>query len=299
MTLVEVPLNVSGFWIPVIGSSHLDTGSLGASLTLHPPVVFRVSRSISPVSINGVYLEDYHKVSEYLSNRGVSLYGNSPIPLGAGSAVSGALAIALAYTYLSLTEGVDPSTRSIGILAHRIELDTRGGLGDVICQLTGGGLVLRRRAGPPGYGEAVRVPVEEDVEISLGLLSRRLTTREMLERYWDTFVKAGREAYAAFLLRPSLRTFLEVSRRFSAEVGFLTPEIASKLDNALAPLSGKVMGYFIKKSLVVVAHEPGLSEALRDRLAKGLCYYVATPFRLAREGARLTQVTAVEYFKEE
>ena len=290
MTLVEVPLNVSGFWIPVKGSSYLDTGSLGASLTLHPPAVFRVSRGSDPPSINGVYLEDYHQISEYLRARGVTIFGSSPVPLGAGSAISGAIAIALAYTYLSLTEGEDsPSTHRAGVLAHKIELDTRGGLGDVICQLTGGGLLLRRRAGPPGYGEAVRVPVEEDVEVSLGLLSRRLTTKEMLERYWSTFIRAGYKAYSDFLRRPSLHTFLEVARRFSAEVGFLTSEIALKLDKALAPLSERVLGYFIKKSLVVVVHEPGLGGDVRDRLMNELCYYVATPFRLAREGVRLVR----------
>ena len=286
MTLLEVPLNVSGFWIPVRGASYLDTGSLGASLTLYPPALFRISRGSGPPSINGVYLESYHEVSEYLMRRGITLYGSSPIPLGAGSAISGALAIALAYTYLSLTEGSDPDMSKVGLLAHRIELDTGGGLGDVICQLTGGGLVLRRRPGPPGYGEAVRVPIEEDVEVSIGLLSRRITTREMLEKYWDTFIDAGRRAFSSFLSRPSLRTFLEVSRRFSAEVGFLTPELASKLDKVLAPLSGRVLGYFIKKSLVVVVHEPGLGELVRDALMRGLCYYVASPLSLAREGVR-------------
>lgn len=287
MTLLEVPLNVSGFWVPVRGTSYLDTGSLGASLTLYPPAVFRISWGSGSPSINGVYLENYHEVSEYLRRRGITLYGNSPIPLGAGSAISGAVAIALAYAYLSLTEGSDPSMSNVGLLAHKIELDTGGGLGDVICQLTGGGLVLRCRPGPPGYGEAVRIPVEEDVEISIGLLSRRLTTREMLERYWRTFIEVGRRALSSFLSRPSLHTFLEVSRWFSAEVGFLTPELASKLDNVLASLSGRVLGYFIKKSLVVVVHEPGLGKPVRDALMKGLCYYVASPFSLAREGVRL------------
>ncbi|MCS7100011.1 MAG: hypothetical protein RMH84_00810 [Sulfolobales archaeon] len=282
MTTVLVPLNISGFWVPYRGDSYLNTGSVGASLTLEPPVSFKLTRSSCPLYLNGVCFEEYHPVARELLRLGISVHGMSPVPLGVGSAVSGAIAIALAYAYLHLSEGGELDAGRVGLLAHRIEVETSGGLGDVICQLVGGGLVLRKKPGPPGIGEVVSIPVR-DVEVTLGVLGERITTKEMLLKFADRFAAAGSRAFTEFTEKPELEFFLRLSREFSIEVGFAPREVFRRLDEVLRSLSGAVLGYFIKKSLLVVVHELGLSSAVRSAISR-FCQYSLPPFKPAKRG---------------
>lgn len=260
----------------------MDTGSLGASLTLEPPAVFKVSRGSCPITINSVCIEEYHPLAQELARVGVSICGISPVPLGVGSAVSGALAIALAYSYLYLREGISPDTVSVGKLAHRVELETGGGLGDVICQMVGGGLVLRRKQGPPGIGEVVSVPVR-GVEVTLGVLGNRISTREMLLKYADKFVEVGSRVFKEFLERPDLDNFLRLSREFSIVVGFMSQEMSKSLSTAFKDFSDRVVGYFVKKSLLVVVHEPGIGSEVSKILQRFHCYSLPS-FKPARQG---------------
>ncbi|MEM1527709.1 MAG: hypothetical protein QW290_05680 [Sulfolobales archaeon] len=281
MVTIQVPLNISGFWIPHRGRTHEDTGSLGASLTIEPPAIFKVTRGSCPVYINSVCIEEYHPVVQELSAAGVSVHGLTPVPLGVGSAVSGALAIALAYSYLYLKKGVEPDPNDVGLLAHKIEVEVGGGLGDVICQFVGGGLVLRRKPGPPGIGEAVSIPVE-DVEITLGVLRERMTTKEMLARFTDRFVSIGLEVYRKFTVEPSLISFLKLSKKFSIGVGFMSRETVEELEVEFRDLHG-VLGYFVKKSLLVVVHKPGISSSIR-KIVEKVCCYSLPPFKLSKQG---------------
>lgn len=281
MVIIKVPLNISGFWVPHIGDTPETTGSLGASLTIDPPAVFRITRGSCPLVINGICLEGYHPVTRRLQQVGVSVEGFSPVPLGVGAAVSGSIALALAYTLLYL-DGAQLAVKDVGMLAHRIEVEVGGGLGDVISQVTGGGLVVRRKPGPPGMGEAFAVPVE-DVEVTLGVLARRLTTREMLSRYMGKFIDVGTRIYEEFISRPSLSNFLRLSREFSLSVGFATEEDINMLNKALGELGDSVLGYFLKKSLLVVVHRSGISHRIRQ-VVERFCVYTLSPFKLAKYG---------------
>lgn len=286
MVTIKVPLNISGFWVPHIGGSPETTGSLGASLTIEPPVFFRITRGNCPLVINGVCFEDYHPVVQELRRVGVSVKGLSPAPLGVGAAVSGSLALALAYAHLYL-RGARFTINDVGMLAHRIEVETGGGLGDVICQVTGGGLVVRRKPGPPGVGEAIAVPTE-NVEVTLGVLARRLTTREMLNTYMSKFVDVGTKIYREFISRPSLSNFLKLSKDFSLLVGFVTRDDINAIDRAIEGLAGSVLGYFLKKSLLVVVHRPGVASEVR-RAIERFCAFTLPPFKLARYGFTVSE----------
>lgn len=282
MVVIQVPLNISGFWVPQRGETYRDTGSLGASLTLEPPAIFLVTRGSCPAYVNGICLEEYHPIVQELLATGISVHGLSPVPIGVGSAVSGALAIALAYSYLYLRKGSELNSTDVGTLAHRIELEVGGGLGDVICQTTGGGLVLRRKPGPPGVGEAVPIPVE-DVEVTLGILGNRITTREMLFRFSDKFSDVGLRVYREFISKPDLRNFLRLAKEFSMDVGFMSQEMVNSLEAAFGDLLNEVIGYFVKKSLLVVVHRPGIGSAIRKVIEKACCYTLPS-FKLAKKG---------------
>ena len=98
MTEVEavVPLNVSGVWYPVKGSDLLTTGSIGISLTLDPPLIAIARGSNEPViELNGEVITLNH-VRILRSLGSLKLEARSPVKLGYGYGLSGAISLAYA-----------------------------------------------------------------------------------------------------------------------------------------------------------------------------------------------------------
>ncbi|MEM3924275.1 MAG: kinase, partial [Zestosphaera sp.] len=41
---IKIPLHISGFWVPHVTNNPLTTGSLGAGITLEPPVEAEIKK---------------------------------------------------------------------------------------------------------------------------------------------------------------------------------------------------------------------------------------------------------------
>jgi len=265
---------VTGFWIPVRGEDTCRTGSLGVGILLEPGMVAyeRVYGSCA-VEFEGICI-DRGPVEVILTEGRVANHLEivSSIPPGVGGAVSAFISLSLSCEALkamgkpcSSREGVLEASR----MAHRAEVIALTGLGDVIAMVTGGGLVMRLMAGAPGVGSAIAIndPMLGSVEFTLAQIDKGATTPEILRGMWEKIYEHGRKAYKDFEKSPGLEAFLEAARRFSRGVGFLDRGLEEGLEKALAPYSrrGSVLGYYVKKSLAVVAHERGLgTEILRS-----------------------------------
>ena len=261
---LRIPLHISGFWAPVLTSNPFTTGSLGAGLTLQPYVSARINNSSNNTScdiylngrcINGLSI--IKTINELLGNqkKGV-VYVESPVDLGDGYGLSAAIAIA--YSFKKLIElGVRPTINKVGIIAHYAEVTNMTGLADVIAEIRGGGLVVRIRPGPPGIGEVDIVPIKEDIGIITLKLKKSLTTPKMLKDMMELFKTFGLKAYSSFIKDPSLDKFIEYSYVFSRSVGFLNREFDEVIKIRLGRYVrlGYVLGYFVKKSLLVIVTE--------------------------------------------
>ena len=277
--------------MPIRSGDPLSTGSLGAGILIQPGIFGEGLGGGCGVVVNGECVEI--KLARVIGGEGALGSGvdvRSSIPLGMGGAVSAFISLALSCEAIEgrlgscLTrEGLLEASR----LAHRAEVLSLTGLGDVIAMVTGGGLVLRLRAGAPGFGEAVAIrdPELGVVLFTIASIERGITTPDMLSTMWDRIVSVGLEVYREFQRDPGLVRFLEMSNRFSRAVGFLSGGFGDAIDRSLAPLvrRGSVLGYYAKKSLLVIAHERGVEEEVSGSIG-GFVKKVLGIYRSAEGG---------------
>lgn len=254
---VRVAHHISGFWKPVYTGDPLTTGSLGAGLVITPyaEACYLSSQEPLRILINGS--EATHPtLMRALGLLGVEgsydmrgrLTVVEPLPLAVGYATSAAVTLS---ALLALTAGLDIEGGKAAVIAHVSEVLERTGLGDVLSIYEGGGLTLRTKAGAPGIGRALALGHSSDedhvvVSCALGTAS----TSEMLERLKGRLETVGGVALETFEKGPGLRRFLEVSREFSKELGFLTDELEDYIRSR--GLSSLCLGYYAKKKVLVL-----------------------------------------------
>ena len=267
---LRIPLHLSGFWCPNYGRSPPGTGSVGAGITLGPPLTADLMRGAPPL-LNGrpVPKEGVNAVLRAVPGASnFSINASAPADLGEGLGVSAALLIALSASAL-VSRGVKPSHELLinaCRVAHNIEVTGRTGLGDVIAEFVGGGLVVRVRPGPPGVGEAYPIRVRDSLKVVVVRLGTMLTP-SMLKQYAGKIAVCGRLALSRFLRNPTLEEFLTQSRWFSNETGMFVAcsgEARRMLDRLVR--RGCVLGYFVKKSLLAVFAGSECADEVADLL---------------------------------
>ena len=283
--IVRIPLHVSGFWVPIIKKDYILSGSLGAGITLSPYCVVReTSKKVNEIdSVLAKGANIVNAVANYLGSKpdiDIELLTN--VELGEGFGLSAALALGYAI-YLLRKKRSAVSLIEASKAAHFAEVYNMTGLGDVIAEALGRGLTVRIRPGPPGIGEVDCVLVNERVKVTTVHLGGKIFTPQMLRQYYSKIVEAGRAAYSEFLRDYSIYSFLNKAYEFSRAVGFLDPKLDEELRNRLKNYisSGSVLGYFVKKSLLVIVHSPSCSDELKDILRD---YGIVRIFDLAPNG---------------
>jgi|Deesub1362A_J573_1020465.scaffolds.fasta_scaffold00003_193 pantoate kinase len=284
---VEVPGHISGFWYVYKREDPLHTGTVGAGLVIEPGLIVSSNPGYNEkLMFNGRVISVNTLESAYINAgiEGVPIKVSSPFELGRGYGASAA--IALGGLYISFREkGILKSWLEIGRYAHQAEVENVTGYGDVIAEIYGGGLELRIEPGAPGIGVVDRVPVSSDINVlTVGL--DRYTTLDMFKRYGDKIRESGIKVYKEFIKAPSIESFLHLSHRFSMETGMLTKEMDTRLKELLGGYirQGRVLGYFVKKGLLVVVSEGNASAEVYRAIST-----LGTPkvFRLNFSGCRV------------
>ncbi len=210
MALLHVPLSISGIWYPVKSEIASKTGSIGLTLVLEPYTVFEVKRSDTPTIVfNGVRI-DFPNVAVLRRLGSLRVEAEAKVPLGYGYGLSGSISLAYALgarELYNVDEGVALET------AHESEVAFNNGLGDVISQYYGGGLVYRKRPGAPGYGEVERVEVQWEEVYSKPI--EKMPTKGIIRP-----LEMAKALIEEFLKERTLKKFFEVSRKFNEELGF-------------------------------------------------------------------------------
>lgn len=167
--------------------------------------------------------------------------------LGRGYAMSAATTTSLALALAS--SGVCSWEYALQ-LAHQAEVVSRTGLGDVQAVATGGQLVVREVHGAPGIGRSYSLPVEGGISF-VGVETGTMQTKDMLSIYWDRIMRYGSTYVRKFLREPSFERFVELSERFSRDVGFLRSEHLE----AIKSIRWAIAGVAAKKSLLFLLVE--------------------------------------------
>ena len=226
-----VPGHVTGLFSIHRTDDPRTTGSRGAGLTLADGVTVRLTPSDETV----VRLEGKRTAVDAVDlvldamDRTASVDVRTELPLGAGFGISGAATLG---TALAANAAFDcgRSENDLVRLAHVAEVEAGTGLGDVVAQARGG-VPIRQEPGAPPAGTLDGLPAVADVEyLHLGDLS----TPDVLADRPDRITSAGTEALEALRQRPTLDRFMAASRSFVEDVGLLTEDLRSIVEDVEA-----------------------------------------------------------------
>ena len=263
-----IPLHVTGLWIPVWRHNPLLSGSLGAGLLMEPGIEVEAVPAKEwrvEITVEGRQLSSLPSVaSETLklmsSATPAHIRISSPVPLGAGFAVSAGIALGIALG-AGLLSGMG-IVESAGI-AHEAELRAGTGLGDVVAMLYGRGLEIRIAPGGPGLASVESYPVPR-----LGVLAAvlgRMETREMHRVLGERLYEAAAPRLARLLSRPGLEAFLREARGFSIDTGMAEDKLAGMLDQLVRV--GALRGWYLKKKVLIMVLGAEGKQAVMERLA--------------------------------
>ncbi|MCD6455811.1 MAG: hypothetical protein J7K81_03350 [Methanophagales archaeon] len=228
------PSHITGFFEIRDDRNPLYKGSVGGGIVLEKGCVTEASfdnefhqkgtKAEIEIKINGVEEEantskyvvetlagKYEDEHEHELNVTVSTEFDVPVGAGLGASGAGALSTALALNRL-LSLGM--TTIEVAQIAHLAEVENNTGLSDVIAE-TYGGVVIRKKPGPPGIGIIDTIPHERQ-KISYVVFGTRATRAVLVDNSMKRQInKAGREAMKELVRKPSLDNFMRVSRKFS------------------------------------------------------------------------------------
>ncbi|MCK4398221.1 MAG: hypothetical protein KAV25_04445, partial [Methanophagales archaeon] len=155
----------------------------------------------------------YEHEHEHEHELNVTVSTEFDVPVGAGLGASGAGALSTALA-LNRLLSLDMTVTEVAQIAHLAEVENNTGLGDVIAE-TYGGVVIRKKPGPPGVGIINKIPHERQ-KISYVVFGTRATRAVLVDDSMKRQINnAGREAMKELVRKPSLDDFMRVSRKFS------------------------------------------------------------------------------------
>ena len=239
-----VPSHITGFFSAKLQEDPMKSGSIGCGITLSLGASTTVDHADkTEIFLNGK-LSDA-PVSRYvvdtLSKSPVRVQTRLDMPLGSGFGASGAGALGCAYA-LNADFELGRTANQAAAVAHVAEVICRTGLGDVIAQ-NFGGLVLRLSAGAPGIAKIDRIPMPP-TKIDF-VVRGPMSTKEVLSDP-DIMKAINREGMAnlkELLKRPTLKNFMNLSRRFTIRIGLASNWILEAMDavDAVGGLASMVM----------------------------------------------------------
>ncbi len=264
------PSHITGFFEIRDNRNPLYKGSVGGGIVLETGCVTEVSRSNdlsqrrTRIEINGV--EEEANTTKYVVQSLIEKYEHDidiivstdfDVPVGAGFGASGAGALS---TALALNEllSLDMTLNEVAQIAHLAEVENNTGLGDVIAE-TYGGVVIRKKPGPPGIGIIDKIPHRKE-KISYVVFGKRATKTVLVDESLKRGInEAGREAMKELIRKPNLDNFMLASRNFSLRSEVISDKCRDAIEAVDA--EGKVASAAMIGDTVFVI---GDSEALKE-----------------------------------
>ena len=265
---LEIPGHISGFWYVVKASDPLHTGSLGAGLILEPGLLVEAlddDNCIIEFNDKAITINTYIRANELANIPCSDINVISPYELEVGYGISAGITLGGLFFSL-MKKGFRKSWFEIGRYAHIAEVENVTGYGDVIAEISGGGVELRRMPGAPGIGSVDKIPVSKHIKV-ITIEMDRYSTKKMFDKYGGKIQDIGEKAYNSFIEDPSIEKFGEISHWFSLETGMMTYNMDKKIKNVLFEelRNGNVLDFFIKKGLlVVITEESGYLSTYED-----------------------------------
>ena len=253
---VFVPSHITGFFSIFDNPNPLKKGSRGAGIVLDKGVKTTIKENNlsneNIVKINGK-IDEYNSVITYevLNLLKKSFNFDTPLiinheidlPIGCGFGTSAAFALATSMATSKLLE-LPLNFNQVAGIAHCVEVNLGTGLGDLIAEANGG-IVLRLKEGPPGYGEIKKI-----TDDSLYVISKvvgDIDTSSVIENpdYIKKINSAGEGMLNILNKDFNPENFMRLSYEFAKKTSLISDEvqeIINTLNNETIGSSMAMMG---------------------------------------------------------
>ena len=224
------PGNISLLFQVVPHKNPALAGSKGVGFTINEGATVEVSEaSSSRTTYNGksIHLPTVSNVVQTLSDIPISVSITSPLPLGSGFGMSGASALATAYATNSLL-GLGKTDLELAKVAHRAEVVSKTGLGDVVNQYFGGFFVKHVSS---SKFEVKKLPIKPIPIYCMShgklLTSSILTNKTLIKKINVEAEKALKKIKT--LPTVSFGDITSLANAFTKNTGLVTPEISGQI----------------------------------------------------------------------
>jgi pantoate kinase len=241
---IFVPSHITGFFEIVDNDDPIKKGSRGAGVVMDKGVITKVKitdGSGVKIKINGKSdarnasitdktLEILKKGFD-LDGMNIKIEHDVQVPIGAGFGTSAAFALGASIGISKILK-LPLTFNKAAQIAHLAEVEMKSGLGDVIGEISGG-IVLRIKEGAPGVGITDKIVLENPEE--LFVISKtfgEINTADIIE---DPYHKKkinemGRNLLQELINDPQPRKFMELSRKFAENTGFMSSEVKETVE---------------------------------------------------------------------
>ncbi|MBW2983832.1 hypothetical protein KY361_01850 [Candidatus Woesearchaeota archaeon] len=218
------PGNVSCIFRVIENKNPIKKHSLGVGFTVNHGAEVSVKVGKNSIYFNNkkIKLPTINSVIKKLTDKSIEVRIKSKLPLGAGFGMSGACALATAYSLGKLLG--KKSKKGLAMVAHEAEVENGTGLGDVGGQFNGGFNVKLKRGKPLSV---TRLPIR-DKFIYYQFFSK-IETKKIINSKGKKIKinKAGDKSLKNIKKlmngrKISLKEIIKISKGFSVDSGLLT-----------------------------------------------------------------------------
>lgn len=238
---VFAPSHITGFFEIKKHFEAVLTGSRGAGVTLDEGVLTRIvveeGDGKLKIEVNGQVQNNQRFISKIvrdllekkystinLGHFDIGIQHEHKVPIGSGFGVSAACALGASLGIGSSLKLPLTFNQACGV-AHQAELQLGSGLGDVMGEAHGG-VVLRLKEGPPGWGQADRILIDKELYVITRTLGE-IETADIINnpQHQARINQAGSKLLRLLLKNPTPAQFMQLSRRFAHETQLMDAEL--------------------------------------------------------------------------
>ncbi len=246
------PGSATLIFLPIKGDSAETTFAQGAAIALSDGVTAAVrSADSNAVFFNGeaIDLPPVERIVQRLAPTNVEVHLETPLPLGCGFGVSAGCALTTAFA-IARQYDLDLSREDLARIAHRAEVESGTGIGDVATQITGG-IVYRR--GESGPFDCVPLPIE--VGELFYCVFDPISTKEILAdpKFQRTLHEEGQRAMnwlAVHHANLTMNDLMNRSLEFAEQTELLTDARVKRTISKARSLSGSATMVMLGQSVL-------------------------------------------------
>lgn len=243
------------FFLPRFGNIPDETVSMGCGICVSPGVTAGLRQATSrQVTLNGVPAEvaPVKIILDELAPEPVEVALETDLPIGCGFGFSAAATLSTAFA-VDHRFALGHSREQLGLMAHRAEVISLTGIGDVATQLTGG-VVDRRCTDSPLDTRSLKTNQTSLMCMIFGATeTKKIIGRR---RFSDDFVNAGQEAIRWLkncVSDVDLSELIHQSWRFSRQAGLLGNERLVATIDSVRSVHGEATRVLLGETVIAVA----------------------------------------------